>query len=128
MNAAKGIIMGYRMQLGGNVINVAGDFFSPGLLEHTSYLREGSNIVELKDVSLNHFHLTWGKHSTGDAHRFSINFDHSFYVSHFMLDNQVYGKPKNTTAALLPTYKTSYQDKSQAETGMLEGPQSCTFF
>lgn len=119
--------MGYKMQLEAKTICLENDFFSPQLLEKTTTFKDDAVSMELKDVSLHHFHLMRGKHSAEADSTYSLDFYNSFYVSHFVL-NSALGTEKSTPAASsVHTYYAYYQDKEQSETGFIEARQQYEF-
>lgn len=119
--------MGYKMQLEAKTICLENDFFSPQLLEKTTTFKDDAVSMELKDVSLHHFHLMRGLHSAETDSSYCLDFYNSFYVTHFVL-NSTSGSEKRTPAAYSSnTYSTYHQDKEQSEMGVIEASQQYEF-
>lgn len=120
--------MGYSMQLDAHTLQVESDLFSPQLLEQNTVFENDVLSVELNDVSLRHFHLIRGKYTAEQDGIFPIQFDNSFYVSHFVLDNTFGVEKLPRTEAGINTYGSYYQDKAQSEIGVMKGKQKYEFF
>ncbi|MCU7692910.1 helix-turn-helix transcriptional regulator [Haoranjiania flava] len=119
--------MGYKMQLGEATLFAENDFFSPQLLESTTVYKDDNISMELNDVSLRNFHLMRGKQSSETDSTYSLNFDDSFYVAHFVLNSTFTNEGLNLTASCVNTYSAYYQHKEQAEADSITAGQQHEF-
>ncbi|TXJ26818.1 MAG: AraC family transcriptional regulator [Chitinophagaceae bacterium] len=118
--------MGYSMKIESATVSVENDFFSPTLLESTTVFDDGIVSSKLHDISLNHFHLMRGRQSATKDTELFLNFETSFFVTHFALSNTV--SYKQTSAKDQNTYSAYYQDKQKPELGFIGESQEYEFF
>ena len=118
--------MGYVMKLESTMVQVKNDFFSPTLLESTTVFDDGIVSSKLHDISLDHFHLIRGYQSGTKDTELSLNFETSFYVTHFALSNTI--NNKKTLTKDQNTYSAYYQDKNKPELGFIAESQEYEFF
>lgn len=119
--------MGYKMQLESNAVYIEHAFFSPQLLESTTVFEDGIVTTELYDVSLNQFHFIHGRQTAQIDSAISIDFDTSFCVTHFVLNNTFHTEKSPPAASSVNTYSTYHQDKNRPETGLIEANQEYEF-
>ncbi len=117
--------MGYEMLFEGGAISVAGEFFSDGLLESSTMFKDNQCSIELLDISLKDFHIIQGKQSAKKDSAILINFEHSFFVTHFVLSSR---QGQNSVPANSNnTYSAYYQNKDQSEQGAIDAGQHYEF-
>ncbi|MDL5511102.1 AraC family transcriptional regulator [Arenibacter sp. M-2] len=109
--------MGYKMRLGAETVSLKNNFFSNELSKSMMAFKDETISLELKNLSLNHFHLIHGKQIAKANSSFSINFSDSFYATHFVLKDK--NPTKKRTPSALNTYSAYYQDEARPETGLV---------